>query len=172
VEFRNPEAANQRVRFETSLEMDSNLVPTRYQLKSEVDGKKGTITGTFSGNQAMFEYASDAGARKAGLLTGKEFTLLDTNVFHHFSFIARLFLARAAAKDHRFEVLIPQETDSGIVTVTDRGKENIVVRGRRKQVRRLLLDTGVLQIELRVDGAGAVQRISVPSKAVEVERSR
>jgi len=171
VEFRNPEASNQRVRFETSLEMNSNLTPIHYRLKSDVDGKKGTITGTFSANQAMFEYAGDTGTRKSGLLTGNAFTLLDTNVFHHFSFIARLFLAKGSVKEQRFEVLIPQEADSGFVTVSDKGKQNVIVQGKKKAVRQLLMDTGVLKIDVWVDSDAAVQRISVPSKAVLVERS-
>jgi hypothetical protein len=171
VDFRNPEVANQKVHFETTLETDGRYTPQRYVLKSEVDGKKGTITGTFRPNQVMFEYASEAGSRKSGLLTGKEYTLLDTNVFHHFSFIARLFEV-GDNKAQKLEVVIPQEADSGTVTVSDAGKQNVTVRGKKVQARHLLLDTGVLKIDLWVDDARAVQRMEVPSKAVLVERIR
>ena len=167
LEFRNS-GTNQKVQLETRLDMNGRFVPVKYVLKSDVDGKKGTISGEFGRNQAMFTYAPEGGAsRKSGMLVGDDYTLLDTNIFHHFLFIARLF-DYSSKKPQRFEVAIPQEQESGFITVTDAGKENIVVRGKKTEARRLKVDSGSLQIDLWVDNRKMLQKIAVPGRDLEI----
>jgi hypothetical protein len=170
LEFRNPAETHQRVQMETRLEMNNRFVPLNYQLKSDVDGKKGTITGLFSPGQAMFEYVGTGTPRKAGVLVGKEYTLLDSNIFHHFIFLARLFDFDSREKVQKFEVVIPQETDSGVLSISDAGKESVNVRGKKIDTRRLQVDSGALVMQLWVDRQHMVVRIAVPSKQIDVER--
>jgi len=70
--IRNPERERQKIRLETKLEMDGGFVPHSYELKSEVDGQKGSIVGKFSPNQAIFEYRGGETPRRSGLLVGNE----------------------------------------------------------------------------------------------------
>jgi len=168
LQFRNPAETKQRVQMETRLEMNGRFVPRGYELKSDVDGKKGAIVGTFAPGQAMFEYSGPATPRKAGVLVGKEYTLLDSNIFHHFIFLARLF-QYGKEKVQSFEVVIPQETVSGVLTVREVGKEDVRVRGRKTETTRLQVDSGALTMRLWVDRNQKLLRIAVPSKQIEVE---
>jgi hypothetical protein len=171
LDFRSP-GDKQRVQMESRLEMTARFVPTNYQLKSEVDGKKGMITGEFSPNQAIFQYTGPSGQpRKAGVLVGKEFTILDTNLFHHFVFLARLFDFDSKEQIQRFEVVIPQETDSGVLSIRQSGREQIQVHGKKIDARRLQVDSGALVMQMWVDNQHVLYRIAVPSKELEVVRN-
>ena len=171
LDFRNPGETNQKVHLESKLEMDANYVPKSYELRSDVDGKKGAIRGIFSPNQVMFEYVSSGSPNKQGLLVGKEYTLLDTNLFHQFAFLARRFKYGSREKLQRFEVVIPQESDSGILKMSETGQETIQVQGKKVATRHLLADSGSILIHLWVDDRRVVQKISVPTRGIEVVRN-
>jgi hypothetical protein len=173
LQFRNPGENHQKITLETKLEMNARYVPKSYTLKSEVEGKTGTIIGEFGPNQAMFAYDTGSGSpRKSGLLVGNEYTLLDTNIFHHFIFLARLFNYDRKEKPQKFEVVVPQEQESGFVSITEVAKEEIDVRGKRVSTRHLQLDSGALQIQIWVDNQRDIQKIAVPGRGLEVQRSR
>jgi hypothetical protein len=171
VEFRNPGPERQKVQLTTSLKMDAQYLPRAYELKSDVDGKKGGIRGSFSPNEAMFEYVG-ATAYKRGVLVGSRYTVLDTNVFHHFIFLARLFALGDRSKPQKFEVVIPQEADTGFLSVSELAQEAVTVRGKKTFAKRLQVDSGALLISLWVDENNEVQKIAVPSKGIEVLRAR
>jgi hypothetical protein len=157
---------------ETRLEMNARFVPTSYQLKSDVDGKKGTIVGEFSPNQAIFQYVNPTGPpRREGVLVGKEYTLLDSNIFHHFVFLARLFDFDAKEAVQKFEVVIPQETDSGVLRIRQAGRESIQVHGKKVDARKLQIDSGAMVMLLWVDNQHVLYRIAVPGKQLEVVRN-
>ncbi len=170
LDFRNPGESHQRVQMETRLDMTGRYVPTSYSLKSDVDGKKGSIVGVFTPNQAMFEYTGNGATRKAGVLVGNEYTLLDSNIFHHFIFLVRLFQFDSKEKQQKFEVVIPQETDSGILTVSETGRETITVGGKKRDTRRLQVDSGSLVMQLWVDSRHFLYRSAVPAKQLEIDR--
>lgn len=170
VGFRNPGDHHQKVQLETKLDMDENYVPKIYQLKSNVDGQRGTINGEFMSHQAMFEYLGGE-PRKGGLLVGEQYTLLDTNIFHHFIFLARLFKYSGKEKEQKFEVVIPQEQDNGVLKISEVGRESITVRGKRIDAHHLQADSGSVVIHLWVDGQKILHRITVPSKQIEVLRN-
>jgi hypothetical protein len=171
LDFRDPAGGHRKAHFETKLEADMRYVPRSYELKSEVDGQKGSIIGSFPINEAMFEYRGGPAPRKTGLLVGNEYTLLDTNIFHHFVFIARLFNFESKEKTQKFEVVIPQEADSGFLKVQDLKREVIVVRGKKMEMHRLLADSGQLTMQLWVDDQHVLHKIAVKDKGIEVIRN-
>lgn len=170
LDFRNPADSRQKVQLESKLEMDGRFRPRNYRLNSDVDGKKGSILGTFPPQMAMFEFASGGTPRKSGLLVGNEFTILDTNVFHHFCFLARLFKFEAKDKMQRFEVVIPQEADSGFLNIGEVGRETVVVKGKKSDTHLLQVDSGAKTIRLWIDGHHVLHKIAVPSLQIEVVR--
>jgi hypothetical protein len=173
LDFRNPGERHQKIQLETKMEMNSRFVPRNYLLKSDIEGKKGTIQGEFSPNQAVFSYvAPDGSPRKSGMLVGNEFTLLDTNIFHHFIFLSRLFNYDSKDKAQRFEVIIPQEEDSGFVMISRLGKETLTMRGKKMETHHLQVDSGSLQIHLWVDNQRVLDKISVPDRGIEVLRQQ
>ncbi len=168
--FRNPYNQRQRIQLETKLQMTDRYVPQSYELKSDVDGKKGAVLGEFGPNEAMFTYSKDGVPRKQGVLVGKAFTVLDTNVFHHYAFLARLY-DYSSGKEQQFEVVIPQEYDSGTLKITELTRETIAVHGKRIQAHHLQVDSGSLLLDLWSDDSHVLYKISVPSKGLEVLRS-
>jgi hypothetical protein len=173
LQFRNPGESHQKITLESKLEMNARFVPKTYSLKSDVEGKVGTIAGEFAPNQAMFLYDTGTGEpRKSGLLVGNEYSLLDTNIFHHFVFLARLFNYDRKDKPQRFEVVVPQEQESGFVSISALGKEDLDVRGKKLDTHHLQIDSGALKIQMWVDNQRIVQKITVPGRGIEVLRAR
>jgi hypothetical protein len=171
LDFRNPANTRQRVRLESKLEMDSHFRPRSYSLRSDVDGKKGTIVGTFPPNEVFLEYGHEEKPKKTGLLVGKNYTILDTNIFHHFVFLVRLFKFDKPESDQRFEVVIPQAADSGVLKASELEKETLLVGSKKTECHHLLLDSGSLVIHLWVDKQRILRKIAIPSLSLEVSRT-
>jgi hypothetical protein len=171
LDFRNPSGPPTRLHFESKLEMDGKFRPRSYRLDTDVDGKKGFMLATFSPRQAMFEYGTPGSAKKSGLLVGEDYTVLDTNIFHHFIFLARRFDFNSKEKTQRFEVLIPQESDSGVVKVRDLGRDTVLVNGKKQDAHHLEVDSGAKLIELWVDRDQKLQKLAVPAIKLEVLRT-
>jgi hypothetical protein len=170
LDVKNPANAGKKEHMESKLDMDGQFRPLNYRLTKDVDGKKLSIVGFFSPNQAMFEYSSGTVPIKKGLLVGNDYTILDTNLFHHFVFLVRLFKFDSKEKIQRFEVVIPQAIDSGILKVSEMDRETLVVKGKKTETRRLQIDSGALLIHLWIDKQRVLQRISVPGSSIEVLR--
>jgi hypothetical protein len=171
VELRNPEKQSQSIRMETQLDMDGQYLPRAYRLQTNVDGQKGTITGSFVPSEAAFVYEGSGRPRKMGIPVGDRYIILDTNIFHHFSFVARLF-DFSGGKSQSIEAVIPQELDGGMLKVSDSGVEVVSVKGKKLNLHRLKVDTGQLQIDLWVDDARVLYKIALPAKHIEVIRDR
>jgi hypothetical protein len=169
VEFRNLGSKRQKVQMESQLGMDSYYQPKTYQLRTDVDGQKGTINGTFGKGEATFEYRGSGNPRQRGLLVGDSYTVLDTNIFHHFIFIARLF-DLSTGKEQSIEVVIPQELDGGFLKVRDSGIDRQQIGGKKMDLHHLKADSGLLQIDLWVDDQRTLFKIAVPAKKIEVFR--
>jgi hypothetical protein len=170
LEFRNPAEPGQRVRMETKLETDGNYLPRSYVLKTDVDGKKGSIRGNFAPNQVMFDFEGNGNNRRSGLLLPNRYTLLDSNIYHHFIFLVRLFDFDSKEKIQRFDVLVPQEESSGVLKVRELRGAEMEVRGKRREMRILQADSDALQLQLWLDKDGVLHKISVPSKGLEIVR--
>jgi hypothetical protein len=172
LEFRNPSAGPKRIALESKLEMNDQYLPRVYELKTNVDGESGGIRGQFSPNQVIFEYSGGGKAVRSGLLLGNRFTVLDTNVFHHFLFLARLFQYGHGDKPQLFEIVIPQEKETGTLQIRELNKETIQIQGKKYNTTRLLVDSGALKIQLWVDADRIPRKIAVPEKSIEVLHGR
>jgi hypothetical protein len=170
LEFQQPGKKGGKVRIETQLTADSRFLPKSYQLKSDIDGKKATVVGEFTENQVMFQTNENGNIRKSGLMVGDKYLILDTNIFHHFIFIARAFDLNDRNKSQSFEVIVPQELDRGVLRVSNLGIEKTSVRGKEKELYHLKADSGQLQIDLWIDSQKILHKISIPTKKVEVVR--
>jgi hypothetical protein len=170
VDFHDPGNRHQSIRMESHLDMDGQYLPRAYRLETNVDGQKGTITGAFLPNEATFEYQGSGNPRKRGLPVGDRFIVLDTNIFHHFAFVARLF-DFSAGKSQSIEAVIPQELDGGMLKVSDTGVEVISVKGKKLNLHHLKIDSGILQIDLWVDDLRVLYKIALPLKQIEVIRN-
>jgi|WetSurSiteA1Bulk_404760.scaffolds.fasta_scaffold18040_2 hypothetical protein len=170
--FQNPANSRQNVKIETELMMDDRFVPRSYQLQTDVAGQKGIMNGTFDSGQASFEIRTAAGRpSKTGLLVGEHYIVLDTNVFHHFVFIARLFDFNSKEKSQSLEVVIPQELQNGLLKISEIAIEKVAIRGKRRELHHLKADSGQVQIDLWVDDQHILYKIAMPVKGIEVVRN-
>ena len=168
LELRISGEGNQKIALSTKLEMDEQYNPRSYELQSEVNGKRGTIKGSFAPNQVIFDYVSDGNPVRNGLLLGDRCTVLDTNIFHHFIFLARLFKYGSREKSQTFEVVIPQEKETGTLLISELNKESIEIKGKKISTTHLLIDSGSMRIHMWVDSERTPRKISVPEKGIEV----
>lgn len=171
VSFRDPGNTRKRVRMETRLVMDGRCMPKSYELRTDVEGRKGTVTGTFIPGEADFEYSGEGKVMKRGLMAGDRYIVLDTNVFHHFSFIARVFDFKANDTQY-IEAVTPQELDGGKLKVERIGVELVAIRGKKLALHHLRADSGMAYIDLWVDDQQVLYKISLPAKKIEVIRGR
>jgi len=168
--FRDPGNSAQSVKMETELTMNSKFVPQNYQLRTDVNGQKGIVKGTFAQGQATFEYESGGNARKTGLLVGDSYLMLDANIFHHFVFVARVFDFDSKEDSQSVEVIIPQQLENGLLKVRDVGVEKISIRGKNRELHHLKADSGSTQIDLWIDAQRILYKIALPAKRLEVIR--
>jgi hypothetical protein len=171
VSFQDPGNKRKKVRMETQLNTDGHFLPRAYQLRTDVEGQKGTITGTFTPGEATFDYKGSGNPMRRGLLVGNHFVILDTNVFHHFIFVARLFDLRAGGTQS-IEAVIPQELDGGKLKVSEVGLEMIPIRGKKMTLHHLNADSGMLLIDLWIDDQRILYKVALPAKKIEVIRNR
>jgi hypothetical protein len=171
LDFRDPAGKSRRVRIETQLNMDGRFLPREYQLRIDQEGQKGSLVGKFTPGQALFETKGTGKAQKAGLLVGDRYSILDSNVFHHFIFIARRFDLDAKEKAQSFEVIVPQEMDNGVLRVSRVGMDKIPVQGKKRNLHHLRVDSGLLLIDLWVDDQHILYKIALPGKQIEVIRN-
>jgi hypothetical protein len=169
LEFQEPGNNGRKVKIETQLTANSRFLPRSYSLKTDVDGHKGLMVGTFTPGQVMFEIKGDGISRKSGLLIGDQCQILDSNIFHHFTYIARAFDFEQK-KSQSFEVVVPQELDDGVLKVSNVGKEFIFLRGKGKDLIHLRGDSGQLLIDLWIDSRRILHKIAIPAKQIEVIR--
>jgi hypothetical protein len=169
VEFRTLGGKRQKVQLESQLSTDSFYQPRSYQLRTNVSGQKGTINGAFGKSEATFTYRGSGNPRQRGLLVGDNYTVLDTNIFHHFIFIARLF-DLSSGKEQSIEVVIPQELDGGFLKIRKAGIDRQKIGGRNMDLHHLRADSGLLQIDLWMDDQHTLYKIAVPARRIEVFR--
>lgn len=170
VTFRNSDKGGQSVRIESKLKMNDQYMPQTYEVRTDIDGQKVLVEGTFIPGQASFKHLMHGVARKSGLLLDDYYVVMDTNVFHHFIFVGRLFDFSSPGQAQSLDVVIPQEMDTGVLIIRDAGVQKTSVRGKDKELRRLKVDSGSLLIDLWLDDQHLLQKISLPGKNIDVIR--
>ncbi|NLT65669.1 MAG: hypothetical protein GXX84_03610 [Acidobacteria bacterium] len=168
--FKTPRSG-QSVRIETQLAANARFVPKNYEVRTDINGKKGIVKGVFAPGEASFEYLAAGKPTKSGLLVGDEYLVLDTNVFHHFVFVGRLFDLGNKENAQSVEVVIPQELENGILRIREVGIEKIRVDGKNRELHHLSADSGTVQIDLWIDDKNVLYKIALPAKGLEIVRN-
>jgi len=135
--------------------------PTHYE-RIQKAPKGGSVTMTYADEIAAVHYVTPEGQiQDVEFKVPKNVLILDTNFFHHYTFLVRHYDFLKSGRQH-MTVLVPQEGLPGVVTVEYVGPD--------QSLRKLVAHTDQLDIELWADDAGRVMKLRVPAANVEITR--
>jgi len=102
---------------------------------------------------------------------GPNLVVLDDNVVHHYELLAVRYLQKPGGIQ-AFNGYIPQEALPGALAVSDAGTGGAKMDGKNKNLKHLIVSTDSLRVDLWVDQAGRVERVSFPSAQLEATRKK
>lgn len=162
------ESQGQKMRQTTSLVLNADLSPRRYEWKLEEPREK-RLWVEFEKGQAIIAFPREDGKQEQQLYEfgTARVALLDINVFHHFLLLARLYdFSRGGPQT--IPVFIPQSVQPGSVTVELEEVETLTVEGEPQPVRRLSITSEDNHLLLWITEGGHFVRLRVPQANVEV----
>ncbi len=137
------------------------LEPTSYE-RHQKSPKRASATVVFGPEKAAAQYRRPEGdTQDMEFFVPKNVVVLDTNFFHHYTFLVRQYDFVKGGPQH-MNVLVPQEASPGMIRLEYTGMD--------QSLRKLVAHTDELQIEIWVDEAGRVMKLVVPAAKVEVIR--
>ena len=143
-----------------SLTLNRSLEVTSYE-RLQKSPKKASVTVQFDPDRARAHYRAPEGESDYEYYLERKVVVLDTNFFHHFTFLLQQYDFVRGGAQH-ISVFVPQEASPGMVLVEYVGKDE----GRDKWVAK----TEALEIHLWTDEARHLVKLAVPSAKVEVVR--
>ena len=153
----------------SSLNLASTLMPTYYERvqKSPLNAK---LVAQFGPSETILEMTSTGEPyQQIFYLPKNDLAVMDTNFFHHFSLLLRLY-DRTKGMAQAFNVFIPQEALPGTMNLQYLSRESVPVGNTTKELDHFQAVTDELEIEIWATPEGAVQRISIPRANLEVVR--
>ncbi len=94
-----------------------------------------------------------------------------TSVIHHYQLLVSRFKLAAGPKQ-TFRAFIPQEAWPTVLTVEERGPEAVELQGHSQTLDHIVVATESTPIDLWVDEAGRLQRLSNPEAKFEAVREK
>ena len=153
----------------STLRLDAKLHPSRYE-RVQKSPNSGKLSAQFGATETLLEMTDDDEPfQQVFYLPPNDLVVLDTNFFHHFALLLRLY-DRAKGMAQAFNVFIPQEALPGTINLLFVAKESITVGQSARELDHFQAVTDELQIEIWATPEGAIQRISIPQADLEVVR--
>jgi len=135
--------------------------PIKYE-RTQKSPKRGSATVEFGPEKAAAHYkTAEGGTQDMDFYVPQNVVVLDTNFFHHYTFLVRHYDFLKGGPQH-MNVLIPQEASPGMVRVEYAGAD--------QGLRKLTATTDAMEIEIWATDAGQVMKLSAPEARVEVTR--
>ncbi len=152
-----------RMKETANLVLRNGIEPISYK-RVQKSHKRGSATLTFGPEKTTARYTTtEGGTQLMEYFLPKNVVILDTNFFHHYTFLVRQYDFLKGGIQH-LNVLVPQEMRPGMVRVEHEGND----QSRRK----LVVRTDELEIQIWTDAAGRLMKLAVPSAKVEVLREQ
>ncbi|MBI4458907.1 MAG: hypothetical protein HY648_02470 [Acidobacteria bacterium] len=154
-----------------TLQLEENLRPRFYERRQEAPSK-GILTVRFEAEGATLSSETERGTQdQIFYLPDRALAVLDTNFFHHYEFLVRLYdLARPGPQ--AFTVFIPQEALPGTINVAFLGKENLPATNIPGDLDHFQLTTEEFKIEVWAAPEGKIERLVFPHANLEVLRQK
>lgn len=154
-----------------SLRLDANLRPSSYERRQEAP-KKGTLTAKFETSGTTLTSQTEAGTQdQIFYLPDHDLVVLDTNFFHHYAFLIRLY-NRSGPGPQPFTVFIPQEALPGTISLAFQGKESVPVGNTTEELDHFQVTTEEVKIEIWATPEGEIQRLLIPQANLEIVRQK
>ncbi|MFQ5723385.1 MAG: hypothetical protein ACE5G6_02745 [Terriglobia bacterium] len=159
---------DQKVQQRTSLLLNADLSPRRYEWNIEGD-KQAWLRMDFQDSTATVRYPLPTGKEDQQVFKfgTTRVALLDNNVFHHFLLLVQ-FYDFSAGGPQTVQVFVPQSVQPGEAIIELLGVETQTVDGQPQPVRQLAITTADNQVMLSVTESGQFLRLWVPLANVEV----
>ncbi len=160
-----------RVNYQTfsKLVLDSNLQPEMYDWRMKSPNVY-SLEVNFRVSPAHSELLKQGGQKDVReFALPKNVVVLDNGVVHQYELLAARYAATPGGKQ-AFPAYIPQEALPGVLAVQDAGMENVDLGGHSEQLRHLVVQTDVTQVDLWVDNSGRLQRVVNATAQLEATR--
>jgi hypothetical protein len=158
-----------KVEESSTLRLSTALRPMEYErvqktpLAAKLQAQIGTQETT------LVSTAGEESAEQVFYLPEQSLVLLDTNFFHHYGVLLRLY-DQVKGGVQPFNVFIPQEALPGAINLQFLGKESVAVGQATKELDHYQASTDEHQIEIWATPEGAIQRLAIPTAGLEVLR--
>ena len=152
-----------RMKETATLVLRNGIEPIRYK-RVQKSPKRGSAVINFGPEKATARYrTTEGGSRLMEYFLPKNVLILDTNFFHHYTFLVRQYDFLTGGTQH-MNVLVPQETAPGMVRVEYAGDD--------QSLRRLVVKTDQVEIHVWADATGRLMKLAVPAANIEVIREQ
>jgi hypothetical protein len=132
--------------------------PVAYEVTVAGDAER-RIVGTIGRGRFSAKIVTPAGEQLREYVASAGATVLDEGVAHHYYFLAR------RTRSGEVPILIPRENRQSMAVVTDRGEEQMTVRGSQVTLYHLVIaPEGGDDRHVWVDSLGRVIRVEIPDR--------
>ena len=164
-----PPAEPVTFRIHSTLRFNELFEPEAYEVVQDAGPNRMRAKVQFLPDRSRVSYVSDEGTDQRRIELKKDVTVLDDNVFHHYLILSKRYdLCRGGIQ--QFSAFVPQQFLTGRISVSEAGKEEIEVEGQPYRLRRFLVDTGELKVNLWLDGDLRLKKLAIPDSEIEVVR--
>ena len=157
------------------LELNPNFQPRFYERKQK-SPHEGSLTAEFSPEETTLVTQTEEGSQEQiFLLPTDHLVVLDTNFFHHYSFLLRQYVTSQAASQpssQTINVFIPQEALPGTVSLLSKGREKETVGKEVLELNHFQVVSDELTIDIWATEKSEIQRISIPQANLEIVRQK
>ena len=152
-----------------TLRVDPNLRPVSYDRRQKAP-QQGSVTARFGSPETILVSETEEGSQnRIFYLPESDLVVLDTNFFHHYTFLLRLYDDSQPGPQH-FNVFIPQEAISGTISLSFQGRENQTVGGVTADWNHYQVVTDQLTMEIWASPDAKIHRILIPQMNLEIVR--
>ena len=152
-----------RMKETATLVLRNGIEPISYK-RVQKSPKRGSAILAFGPEKTTAQYrTTEGGSQRMEYFLPKNMVILDTNFFHHYTFLVHQYDFLKGGTQH-MDVLVPQETAPGMVRVEHEGND--------QSLRKLVVKTGQVEIQIWADANGRLMKLVVPAAKVEVLREQ
>lgn len=153
----------------SSLSFNDLFEPETYEVVQDAGPNRMRANVRFLPDRSQVTYHSDDGTDQRKIELKKDVTVLDDNVFHHYLILSKRYdFSQGGIQE--FSAFVPQQFLAGGIRISDVGREEIEIGGQTHWLRRLLIDTGELKVNLWLDKDDRLKKLAIPDSEVEAIR--